>query len=880
MMGLSLQAQDAAPPVPPPAPPTAPAPTAPAPTAPAPTAPAPTDGAAPAVPTPPPGGITPTPGAGGGRIPGFGRGGFGGPGGGGAPGAAGGAILGDRISLQFPLNPVSDLLSIYEKLVGKTILKDTSVFDGPQISLVTPADVNRQEAIQLIEATLLINGYVLVAEDDKQSIKVLVGKTRQQGQPSSFADGLVIYDSPEGLPGGETLAGLFMKLENISPEEAATLMGNHVQLNDFGRITPVSHPQGLLVTESSTVIRQLLKLKNIIDVPSEEASLITEFVQLEFAESNVIAQIIQSIMDSRREERERQSQQSGTISGQKSSDKTPTPTPQPQAITVRTSISGSKPDLSRVGVGTADLPASQIIPDDRMNRIAVIAPPTDAAYIIQLIKQFDLPADSPEPVERRLRHVKANDILSVVVDVLQDRGSGETILPGGRTIQTRSTPVSSSQLSTVTGTNRNTAQNNQNRTQQATTDSATNDGGRADQIAFPVDEVAPISVLIGKTRIIADRQSNTIIVVGDSVAQKTVLDIIDTLDRRPAQVYLATVIGEMTLDDTIQFGVDYLQKFTKFHGDNPLDGGIASSNINARDDVITNGNIADMRDNIITTAFGPAAGLNIYGQIGQTLDTVINALETTQRFKVLSRPVVYIQNGKRAEITSGQEVPVPTESLTDSSGQINNTAAVRTSIDYKQVVLKLEVLPTINEDNEVTLDIVQVNDRVIGTQRVADSDVPIVGKQELNTTVTVPNRSTIVLGGLISERKDNNDAGVPFIQRIPLLGHAFKNTNNQKTRTELMIFIQPIVVSDNSDLPAASYDEDVRSNVGEDAARVFPGPGTPTEMHQQGRPVERVQQPFFKRLFGGLKRKNPGAPPVPGVERVEEGTAVPVPPIP
>lgn len=182
MIGLSLQAQDAAPPV------TAPA----TPTAPAPTAPAPTDRAAPVVPTPSPGGITPTPGAGAGRIPGFGRGGFGGPGGGGAPGAAGGAILGDRISLQFPLNPVSDLLSIYEKLVGKTILKDTSVFDGPQISLVTPADVNRQEAIQLIEATLLINGYVLVAEDDKQSIKVLVGKTRQQGQPSSFADGLVI----------------------------------------------------------------------------------------------------------------------------------------------------------------------------------------------------------------------------------------------------------------------------------------------------------------------------------------------------------------------------------------------------------------------------------------------------------------------------------------------------------------------------------------------------------------------------------------------------------------------------------------------------------------------------------------------------------------
>src|SRR5690606_26831075 len=212
------------------------------------------------------------------------------------------------------------------------------------------------------------------------------------------------------------------------------------------------------------------------------------------------------------------------------------------------------------------------------------------------------------------------------------------------------------------------------------------------------------------------------------------------------------------------------------------------------------------------------------GQIGQSLDVIVTALEQTQRFKVLSRPVVYTQNGKRAEITSGQEVPYPETALTDT----NNPNAVRSTVAYKDVVLKLEVLPTINEDDEVTLDIVQVNDRVVGQQLIDQNEIPIIGKQELNTTVTVANRSTISLGGLISESKNENDVGIPILKNIPLIGHAAKSTNVSKTRSELMIFIQPVVVHGDGAAVVSSYDEDVRTEIGEEAAQVFPEPGVPT----------------------------------------------------
>ena len=186
-----------------------------------------------------------------------------------------------------------------------------------------------------------------------------------------------------------------------------------------------------------------------------------------------------------------------------------------------------------------------------------------------------------------------------------------------------------------------------------------------------------------------------------------------------------------------------------------------------------------------------------------------------------------------------------------------------TALTFKEVVLKLEVLPTINADGEVTLDIVQINDRVIGEQLVGENLVPVIGKQELNTTVTVPTDSTIVLGGLITESNDEKEEGFPFVKNIPILGRAVKSTQDTVERKELMIFIQPVVVENDDETMTASHDEDVRTKIGEDAARVYPTPGTPTrqfEAEQIRAGEEEEKKGFFgklgRKLFG--KKRPPG----------------------
>jgi general secretion pathway protein D len=187
-------------------------------------------------------------------------------------------------------------------------------------------------------------------------------------------------------------------------------------------------------------------------------------------------------------------------------------------------------------------------------------------------------------------------------------------------------------------------------------------------------------------------------------------DIIDRLDHKPPQVYLATVIGQLTLEDGFEFGVNYVREFMLNSDGTGGSGSFLT-------DGIAGGSIDDVQDNI-TNAIPAPNGLNLYGSFTGGLDVFINALESTDRFQVLSRPAVYAANNRKAVITSGQRIPVPTSSLTTTSDR-NDTANIRTNIEFRDVVLKLEVIPLINADRDVTLQIAQVNDTVIGEQVVS-----------------------------------------------------------------------------------------------------------------------------------------------------------------
>jgi type II secretory pathway component GspD/PulD (secretin) len=115
--------------------------------------------------------------------------------------------------------------------------------------------------------------------------------------------------------------------------------------------------------------------------------------------------------------------------------------------------------------------------------------------------------------------------------------------------------------------------------------------------------------------------------------------------------------------------------------------------------------------------------------------------------------------------------------------------------------------------------------------------VPIIATERLVTTVTVANRNTVVLGGLITENEEKSTSGIPLLSRLPVVGHAFKTTKTTKARKELLIFIQPVVVEDADQAYAASGSEERRTEIAGDAAATFPDPPIPVFKHTV---VERV----------------------------------------
>lgn len=775
-------------------------------------------------------------------------------------------ITGDTVMMQFANNPVADILAIYEKLAGLTLIKDTNIFEGAPISLVTPKPVPKEEAIKLIEASLLANGYAIVLDPGGKSAKILPARN-QSASAVQFSHGVHFYTSPKDIPENEGIITYFMKLDNLPPEDAATMLSGHVGLGAYGRITAVVTPPGLLITESATVVKQLISIRETIDLADTGSSLVTKFVPVKYGDAAVIAQIIQATLTAQAQEKETKGV--NTIRGTAGSDGRDNRDRNDN----NNNNSNNRPPTQPIYVNGVQVnpnaqspqPSAQVVADTRLNQILVVASPGDYTYVASLISEFDKPVEIQQPFERQLRYAAALDVLSAVTDLLQDPTAGTVNLPGGGTIQQQRQQLlatNSSQL--LGGRNTQTTRGGQvgnTAAAAATTDTASTTtttgssatGSRADVITGPTVDNAPVSVLVGKTRVIADQMSNSIIVIGPKESVDKASSLLDRLDRKPAQVYLATVIGQLTLTDTLKTGVDYLSALSKA-GD---PGNFSAGSITARQDMLgsttTVRAINDMRNNLITTPYGPAAGVNLYGAIGDSLEVFVNALESKKNFKVLSRPSVFALNNRKAVITSGQKIPYPQTTTTFGANQ-NNNGSITSTAQYLDVLLKLEVVPLINPDGEVNLTVSQINDTLSGERVIQPNNVPIVSTQQLVTSVNVPDRNTIVLGGLISETINNNTDGIPFLGRIPGLGKLFRTDTNSTQRSELIIFIQPQVVHEGHALRDASMSEDIRSTIGAEAAQKFPEKVVPPTV------APAVQEPPKKKWYQGLFRRQEQQP--------------------
>jgi len=160
---------------------------------------------------------------------------------------------------------------------------------------------------------------------------------------------------------------------------------------------------------------------------------------------------------------------------------------------------------------------------------------------------------------------------------------------------------------------------------------------------------------------------------------------------------------------------------------------------------------------------------------------------------------------------------VPVNSLSNVGTTTNGVAAVQSSIEFKKVALQLEVVPLINSEKEVSLDILQKLDSLTGQfTNVSGNLIPTISTRYIRTNVSAPNCSTIVLGGLIIDNRQLNKGGIPYLSKLPILGPLFRSTTNTKERQELIILMRPEVSLTRLDLYRLRQKNENRTHFGQE----------------------------------------------------------------
>ena len=749
----------------------------------------------------------------------------------------------ENIRLQYPNASIAEpggILDHYALLTGKRVLPDNTV--QGQINIVVNQPVPKSEAIRIIEVALNLNGFTLVQEGNN-IVKVLgLGK-----QPRS--EGLPIFSDVDLLPDSEQIVSYLARLRYLDPQETAGALQQYVPPVNRAAFTPLEKAGALIITDTAVSVRRLAGLIAQLDLPS--APVTEEFIRLERADAAKALEFLNTVFDIKGSDSARGSSGggaptggSGVAGGRRAIRRVGE---EGQPIT----DNGAQPVVATVG-GLPTLSGDSLIAgritltaDIRTNRIHVVTSPVNMPLVRRLLTEYDADTPFASPVRYPLRFVSAKDVLPILIQALAEPGSegNGTGSTGSGSTSTGRTNINSNS----TGSNSNSPFSNLNSSSSSSSGfgGSSGSGGSSNIGESGLDtqavDTTPTIATVGNTKIIADQRSNTIVVLGGAEARDKVSETIRQLDVRAPQVVIRTVIGELSMGQSSELGFNYLLRTnrgsllsnynagfvngttsnntggTAAGGTDPTTGGSTGTGTTTGTTGTTLKNLTDLAVGLgsVSSSFSGVGGILA---IGKSFEIILSALESTNRFKTISRPMIFTSNNKKAIIASGQEIAVPTSQVGTTNGTTAGSVGTYTNVEYKNVTLQLEVVPLINSANEVTLDILQKIDSLVqgASTTVNGTQVPTIATRYLKSTVSAPNNSTIVLGGLITQDENKTSGDIPYLSKIPVVGELFRSRSKGADRSELIILMHPEVVNTPTLLVQAGKNEERRTYLGGD----------------------------------------------------------------
>ena len=287
----------------------------------------------------------------------------------------------------------------------------------------------------------------------------------------------------------------------------------------------------------------------------------------------------------------------------------------------------------------------------------------------------------------------------------------------------------------------------------------------------------------------ADAATNSLIITASEPQYRQLRAVIDQLDGRRAQVLVESLIAEVNVEKSAQFGIQWQSLLGQ--GNNVI--GIIGNNT-----TVGGANLFKLAQGIQSKRFEtlPSAGMNAGIAVKHNGDYVLgalaNLLQTSGDGNVLSTPNLLTLDNEEAKILIGENVPFPTGSYANTGGS-NNSVNPFTTVERKDVGLTLRVKPQINENGTVKLVIYQEISAVKGSSEESKNG-PTTTKRSIESTVLVEDGSIIVLGGLLQDKYSGGQDKVPFLGDIPGVGALFRSDTRTRQKTNLMVFLRPVVL--------------------------------------------------------------------------------------
>lgn len=614
-----------------------------------------------------------------------------------------------------------------------------------KISLETPRPVNRAQAFALLKTVLRQQGFAIVDLGDLYKVVPEADAKLQSGP--------VEIGAASARDGDEVITQVF-QLNHESANNMIPVLRPLVSPNNT--ITAFPGNNTLIITDYAANLKRLSKVIATLDSPRPAAEV--QVVVIKNSIASDIAVAVSKLMD--------ESNRGG----------------------------GGGP-------GASSDPSQRVVvmADPRTNSVLIrSANASKLALARSLVEQLDRPANADQ-ANMRVVYLK-NAEATKLVEVLQAVLSGESNGSSGSSDSSFGSSRSRNSGGSMFG---DSSSSSSGLSSSFGDGDSSSGGGLGSQSGINRDRgnQGPMSIKAGGAIIAADPATNSLIITAPEPVYRNIRGVIDQLDSRRAQVYIESLIVEVKADTVSEMGIQW-QFGTSRPGQNSVVGGT---------------NFSSGGSNILAVTQNPAAlaaagglnvgvvrnGVSLFGQTFLNLGLLARALEAETNSNIRATPNLLTLDNEEARIIIGQNVPF----VTGQYATTNNTlSSPFQTIERKDVGTMLRVRPQVSEGGTVKMEIAQEISSVVDTSQAAGI---ITNRRAIDSNVLVDDGQIVVLGGLIEDTVEGGISKVPLLGDIPGLGRLFRYDNRKRIKTNLLIFLRPVVLrsADQAwDVTANRYD--------------------------------------------------------------------------